>query len=118
MTCLVRAWPAPGAVVGSFAYVVGGADNERPAASTRIRANVAPARPFFQLGLFGATVPGLAIPGAIGIQLGEINAATVGIINFVILIALAVLLQRPRTRARLLHTLSRGRTKLPADDDF
>ena len=106
-----------GAVVGSFAYVVGGATNEGQLLDT-VRADVAPARPFFQLGLFGATVPGLAIPGAIGIQLGEINAATVGVINFVILIALAVLLQRPRTRARLLHTLSRGRTKLPADEDF
>jgi hypothetical protein len=105
------------AVVGSYVYVVGGADNAGPLADT-LRANVAPEAPFFQLGLFGATVPGLAIPGEIGIQLGEINAATVGAINFVILIALAVLLQRPTTRARLLHTITRGRTKPPPADDF
>ena len=105
------------AVLGSYVYVVGGADNAGPLLDT-LRANVAPKPPFFQLGMFGATVPGLAIPGAIGIQLGEINAATVGVINFVLLIVVGVLIQRPATRARWIHALTRGRTKPPAADDF
>jgi hypothetical protein len=62
-------------------------------------------------------VPGLAIPGAIGIQLAELNASLVATGAFVVLIALAVLLQRPRLRGRLLHTLSRGRTKAPTPED-
>jgi hypothetical protein len=105
------------AVVGSYAYVVGGSDATGPLLDT-LRADVAPEPPFFQLGLFGATVPGLAIPGAIGIQLAEINAATVATINFFLLLTLGALVQRPRTRARWLHAITRGRTKLPASDDF
>jgi hypothetical protein len=104
------------AVVGAHAYVVGGADSAGPLTDT-LRANLAPKAPFFQLGLIGATVPGLAIPGAIGIQLAELNASLVATGAFVVLIALAVLLQRPRLRGRLLHTLSRGRTKAPTPED-
>ena len=107
---------AAAAAVGSFVYVVGGTDNAGPLIDT-LRADLAPEPPFFQLGLFGATVPGLAIPGAIGIQLAEINASTVATINFVILFTLAVLLQRPTTRARWLHAITRGRTKPPTADD-
>jgi hypothetical protein len=50
------------------------------------RANIAPREPFFQLGLVGATVPALKIDGEIGQQLGYLNANTVGIVNFVILL--------------------------------
>ena len=78
-----------------------------------MRADLAPAAPFFQLGLIGATIPGLAIPGAIGIQLGEINASMVATINFVILIALAVILQRPSVRQRFQNLFRRGRTRPP-----
>ena len=46
------------------------------------RANVAPQGPFFQLGLVGATVPGLKIEGEIGQQLGYLNANGVGMANF------------------------------------
>jgi hypothetical protein len=42
--------------------------------------------PFFQLGLVGATVPGLKIDGEIGQQLGYLNAAGAGTVNFVILL--------------------------------
>ncbi len=83
-----------------------------------MRADLAPATPFFQLGMIGATIPGLAIPGEIGIQLGEINAATVATLNFIILLVVGVLIQRPATRARWLHAITRGRTKLPPSDDF
>jgi hypothetical protein len=42
----------------------------------------------------------------------------VATVNFVILFTLAVLLQRPTTRARWMHAITRGRTKLPTADDF
>ena len=96
--------------------MVGGADNAGPLVDT-LRADLAPKRPFFQLGLFGATVPGLAIPGQIGIQLGEINAATVGDHQLHHPLVVGVLIQRPRTRARWLHAITRGRTKLPPPED-
>ena len=51
-----------------------------------MRANIAPQSPFFQLGLVGATVPGLKIDGEIGQQLGYLNAAGAGTVNFVILL--------------------------------
>ena len=50
------------------------------------RTNLAPQAPFFQLGLLGATVPGLKLDGEIGQQIGYLNAATVGAINFILLI--------------------------------
>ena len=55
---------------------------------TSLRANAAPQSPFFQLGLVGATVPGLKIDGEIGQQLGYLNAAGAGTVGFVILLVL------------------------------
>ena len=49
-----------------------------PILASSVRANTAPLSPFFQLGLVGATVPGLKIEGEIGQQLGYLNAAGVG----------------------------------------
>ena len=43
--------------------------------ASSVRANTAPQSPFFQLGLVGATVPGLKIEGEIGQQLGYLHAA-------------------------------------------
>ncbi len=64
------------------------------------RANTAPQEPFFQLGFLGATVPALKIDGEIGQQLGYINAATVGGINFALLVIVGVLIaHRQRTGA-------------------
>ena len=37
----------------------------------------------FQIGLVGATVPGLTINGDIGQQLGYLNAAGVGTVDFI-----------------------------------
>jgi hypothetical protein len=53
-----------------------------------LRANTAPQAPFFRLGLVGATVPGLKIDGEIGQQLGYLNAAGVGTVDFIILIVI------------------------------
>jgi hypothetical protein len=72
-------------VTGPNAVIVGGETAEGVVA-TSLRANTAPQAPFFQLGLVGATVPGLKIEGEIGQQLGYLNAAGAGTVNFVILL--------------------------------
>jgi len=74
-------------VLGPNVILVGGETRDGPIAGAA-RANVAPQEPFFQLGLVGATVPALKIDGEIGQQLGYLNANTVGIINFAILIVI------------------------------
>ncbi|MEA2653696.1 MAG: hypothetical protein QOI37_923 [Chloroflexota bacterium] len=76
---------APAVISGPEAILVGGAKSGAVQASS-IRANTAPQAPFFQLGLVGATVPGLKIEGEIGQQLGYLNAAGVGTVDFVVLI--------------------------------
>ena len=73
------------AVLGPNVVLMGGETRNGPIAGAA-RANTAPQAPFFQLGLVGATVPALKIDGEIGQQLGYLNANTVGIVNFVILI--------------------------------
>ena len=72
-------------ILGPNAIIVGGVAADGPKTSS-FRANIAPAAPFFQLGLFGATVPALKIDGEIGQQLGYLNANTIGIVNFTIFI--------------------------------
>ena len=61
-------------------------DGRGPRSRRAVRANTAPQTPFFQLGLVGATVPGLKIDGEIGQQLGYLNAAGAGTVNFIILL--------------------------------
>jgi hypothetical protein len=66
--------------------------------------------PFFQLGLVGATVPGLKIEGDIGQQLGYLNAAMVGTIDFVLLILIGVAFaHKEQTRALFARIVRRGR---------
>lgn len=72
-------------VTGPNVILVGGATTDGPIAMSA-RANVAPQSPFFQVGLVGATVPGLKIEGEIGQQLGYLNAAGAGTVNFIILL--------------------------------
>ena len=72
-------------ITGPNAIIIGGERAEGPA-RTSLRANTAPQSPFFQLGLVGATVPGLKIDGEIGQQLGYLNAAGAGTVDFVILL--------------------------------
>lgn len=82
----------PNGLVGSSPLVTGpnviliGGQTADGAVRMSARANVAPQGPFFQLGLVGATVPGLKIDGEIGQQLGYLNAAGAGTVNFVILL--------------------------------
>jgi hypothetical protein len=76
---------AAAVISGPNAVLVGGSTNSGPLGSS-VRANIAPQSPFFQLGLVGATIPGLTIGGEIGQQLGYLNAAGVGTVNFIILI--------------------------------
>jgi len=78
------------AVSGSHAFLIGGQSGNGLTGST-LRTNLAPKPPFFQLGLVGATVPGLKIEGDIGPQLGLLAAAGVGTGNFVILLLIAYL---------------------------
>jgi hypothetical protein len=72
-------------VSGPNAIIIGGTTTEGPTTSSA-RANVAPMSPFFQAGLVGVTIPGLKIEGEIGQQLGYLNAAGAGTLNFIILI--------------------------------
>ena len=82
--------PAPGlegaapVITGPNAVLVGGSTVGGVLASSA-RANTAPQTPFFQVGLVGATVPGLKIDGEIGQQLGYLNAAGVGTVDLVLL---------------------------------
>src|SRR5438094_294193 len=82
----------PGTRAGgrSHAFLIGGQSGNGLTGST-LRTNLAPKPPFFQLGLVGATVPGLKIEGDIGPQLGLLAAAGVGTGNFVILLLIAYL---------------------------
>ena len=74
-----------GLVSGSTAFLFAGTTPEGPTAGLA-RTNLAPQEPFFQLGILGAVVPALQLQGEIGQQIGYINAATVGAVNFIALI--------------------------------
>ncbi len=105
------------AAIGSYAYVIAGRGTDGALASTA-RANISPLPPYFQLGLLGATIPALSIKGEIGQQLGYINAMTVGMINFVLLILLGYALSHRDASMRLLEKLSRGKIKAPREDEY
>jgi Galactose oxidase, central domain len=101
-------------VTGPNAIIVGGeaAQGGQAAApaATSLRANTAPQSPFFQVGLVGATVPGLKIDGEIGQQLGYLNAAGAGTVNFVILLLVGwAFAHRERARAILGRVIRRRR---------
>lgn len=102
---------APAVVSGPNVLLVGGVTAGDTVLASTVRANSAPLSPFFQLGLVGATVPGLKIEGEVGQQLGYISAGTVGAINFIILILIGVAFaHKAQTRvlmARVLHRLRR-----------
>ena len=78
--------------------------------TSSLRANTAPLSPFFQLGLVGATVPGMKIEGEIGQQLGYLNAAGVGTVDFIILILIGwAFAHKAQARAMIGRVLHRGR---------
>jgi hypothetical protein len=96
-------------VTGPNAIVVGGARAEGPTA-TSLRANTAPQSPFFQVGLVGATVPGLKIDGEIGQQLGYLNAAGAGTVDFVLLLIIGwAFAHRERAREMVARVVRRRR---------
>jgi hypothetical protein len=70
---------------GSHAFVIGGRTSGGLTGGAA-RAYLAPQEPFFQLGLLGATIPALKLDGEVGQQIGYLNAATVGAVNFVLLL--------------------------------
>ena len=105
--------PAPGlegaaaVITGPNAVLVGGA-TVGGVLNSSARANTAPMSPFFQLGLVGATVPGLKIDGEIGQQLGYLNAAGVGTVDFVILLLIGwAFAHKEQTRAIIGRVLRR-----------
>ena len=98
---------AAAVVSGPNAVLVGGSTDTGPLTAS-VRANIAPLSPFFQLGLVGATVPGLTIGGEIGQQLGYLNAAGVGTVNFILLLLVGwAFAHRERTRGIIRRVLRR-----------
>jgi hypothetical protein len=96
-------------VTGPNVVIVGGETADGVVASS-VRANTAPQSPFFQLGLVGATVPGLKIDGEIGQQLGYANAAAVATVDFVLLIIIGwAYAHKERARAMMSRVMRRGR---------
>ncbi len=87
------------ATSGANVFVIGGKSGDAVQRGAA-RSNLAPQEPFFQLGLVGATVPALKIDGEIGQQLGYLNAAGAGTLNFIILILIGwAFAHRERTKA-------------------
>lgn len=78
---------AAGVSSGAFAFLFGG-QTASGVTTGSARAYLAPALPFFEAGLLGATVPALKLDGEIGQQIGYLNAAGAGTVNFIILIAI------------------------------
>ena len=105
------------APIGSYAFLIGGDGGSGPVADS-FRANISPAPPYFQLGLMGATIPALSIKGEIGQQLGYINAMTVGIVNFVVLILIGLAFSHRRQTLKLFEKVSRGRFRAPPEDEY
>ena len=86
---------------GSNAVLIGGRA-QNGLTGDAARTNLAPQPPFFQLGLVGATVPALKIEGEIGQQLGYLNAAGVGTVDFILLLLVGwAFAHRERTQAML-----------------
>ena len=100
---------APAVITGPNVVLVGGMSGTTVLASS-VRANTAPQPPFFQLGLVGATVPGMKIEGEIGQQLGYLNAAGVGTLDFIILILIGwAFAHKAQARGIIARVLRRGR---------
>jgi len=99
-----------GLVSGSSAFIMGGQTPAGVTASSA-RTNLAPQEPFFQLGILGATVPALKIEGEIGQQLGYLNAFSVGMLNFAILVAIGVAFAHRERTVELWRRFRRRRAR-------
>ena len=112
-------WPPPthpSWASASHVFIFGGETPDGPTDGS-LRAEISPRPPFFQLGIAGATIPGLAIKGEVGQQLGYMNAMGVGMLNFVILVILGVAFSRPESSKRVIGRTcasSRSRTSSTA----
>jgi len=106
------------AISGSAAFLIGGSDANGGDLNTILRANLAPAPPFFRLGAFGVTVPALSIKGEIGQQLGYIVAGGAGGGGLVFLIVLGWMFSHRRESFRFFQWISRGRFKAPPEDEY
>jgi hypothetical protein len=96
------------AVSGTFVFLVGG-DTSKGVTAGLARASLAPKPPYFQLGILGATVPGLGIGGEVGQQLAYLVSAGVATANFVLLILVGLAFAyRDRTRGLVMRVLRRG----------
>jgi len=88
-----------GIASGSESFVIGGTTSSGVIAASA-RANLAPQPPFFALGLIGATLPALKIDGDVGQQLGYLNAAGAGTVDFILLILIGwAFAHKERTKA-------------------
>ena len=106
------------ALVGQFAYVAGGTTDGTNPDNGILRTDVAPQPPFFRLGLFGVTVPAMAIKGEIGQQLGYIAAGSVAAGTFVLLIVIGWMYSHKPETYRFFRWITRGRFRPPREDDF
>ena len=98
-----------GFVTGPNAVIAGG-QSDQGVLQTSVRANTAPQAPFFQLGLVGATVPALKIDGEIGQQLGYLNAAGAGTVDFIVLLLIGwAFAHKAQARAMVTRVVRRGR---------
>ena len=95
---------------GSYAFLVGG-QTAAGLTGSEARAYLAPQEPFFQLGLFGMTIPALTLGGEIGQQLGYLNAMTVGLVDFGLLLVIGwAMAHKPQVRAFIARRRNRGST--------
>ena len=86
-------------VTGAHAFLIGGQAGSATLSSAA-RTNLAPQAPFFQLGLFGATIPALKLDGELGQQLGMMSAAGAATANFAIMLFLGwIWAHKPQVRA-------------------
>ena len=91
---------ASGVVIGAHVLLLGGADASGAYGAGALSAGTSPKAPVFRVGLFGLTVPGLALQGEVGQQIGFLSAAGAWTLNFVIMLGAAVAYgQRERFRA-------------------
>lgn len=97
---------APIVGVGAHAFIFGGETLDGTSDGS-LRAEISPRPPFYQLGIAGATIPGLSIKGEVGQQLGYMNAMGVGMVNFVILIIIGVAFSRPESSKRVIGRILR-----------
>ena len=99
---------AHGTVIGANALLIGGLGPSSASEPATLVAGTSPKAPVFRLGILGATIPGLAISGEVGQQLGYLSAAGAWTLNFVLLLAAAVVYaQRERAAAWLRRKLGR-----------